>query len=126
MEPDIGATLTRWREIIDAKEELNARIKTLNEEEDAIERRLLDLGERTGLDSFANDVLSVTLSQKQRARYEPGRWAEIVKWAADGGHYEIIKRQLSDKPVVALLVNGVALPDGLSIEDYTDISKRRK
>lgn len=125
-EQKISAALTALRETIDELEAVREREVELNKKRYAIERELLSIHESTGLVAMANDYISVSVEDKDRATYAPDCWDDVLKWAVETGNMNIIQRRLSDAKVVALIGEGIPLPAGLGIEPYKKISHRRK
>jgi hypothetical protein len=119
--------LGELREVIDERERLATADRELSKRREALERELLAFHEDSGLDSLAGAGLSVSFdAAAMRAKYEPERWADIVRWAVTTGHDHIIQRRLTDAKVLDLIENGVELPPGLTVENYTKLSVRRK
>ncbi len=78
-----------------------------------------------GIESAAEDGVSISIKTKWRARYDPDLWADIMKWAATNGVSYILQRRLNDAKIMELVDNGIALPEGLSVESYQDLAFRR-
>lgn len=78
-----------------------------------------------GQDKATAAGLTFSMVTKDRAKYDPGEWPNIVKWAVETGNDHIIQRRLTDAKVVELIANGVALPWGLTVESYRDVQVRR-
>lgn len=126
MDENIGQILDQYKAVIDEREALATRDSELAKLKAALERQMLDHSEQSGVTQFANDFISVSVSDANRATYAPEQWDGIVKWAAETGNLNLIHRRLSDAKVVALIEEGIALPDGLGIEPYKKLSYRRK
>jgi hypothetical protein len=125
--PNINATLARLKAVIDEREQLAAKDRTLSEERARLEAELLGFHGSTGLNSLSGAGLSVSFDDTAvRVRCEPSRWADIVKWAVSTGNDHVIQRRLTDAKVIELIENGTPLPEGLSVESYTKLSVRRK
>jgi hypothetical protein len=125
--PNITDVLAELRSVIDQREELSKQDRELSHRRTELERQLMGFHEQTGLENCAGAGLTVRFNPAaMRCRYEPERWNEILKWAVDTGNLHIIQRRTSDTKVIELVTNGVALPEGLTLETYTDISIRRK
>jgi hypothetical protein len=126
---DISDAILRKKQLQDKKDILNQEMSSLNKEIDDIDGTLmreLDRMKKSGLDpKLSGHGISVYLTDKCRATYDPERWAEIVKWAVESGRDYIVQRRLSDKKIESLIEEGVELPIGLGIEYYPDISHRR-
>jgi uncharacterized protein YlxW (UPF0749 family) len=124
---NVTETLRMLRQVIDEREQLAAQDKVLSERKSALEAELLNFHASTGLNSCAGAGLSVTFDDGAvRAKYDPSKWADIVKWAVSTGNDHIIQRRLTDAKVIDLIENGTALPEGLTVESYTKLSTRRK
>jgi len=113
----------------DWQDELLAKLAQSKSKTTEIESKIMAAMKDAGLDGDGAKVshggLTVTLRHKFRAAYDPEKWSGVVKWAAETGREYIIQRRLSDKPVVELMDNGVALPDGLTVTSYEDLDFRR-
>ena len=123
---NIDAALVRLRSIVDQCDDLNGQLATLKTERDAIERGLIGFSEQSGLTAFATEGMGITIREKLRAKYDPEKWDELMKWAAANDKTYLIQRRLSDTKVVELVENGEPLPDGLSLEPFSTVSYRRK
>ena len=121
----IQTTLEALRAVFDEKDRVAQRDAELSKMKAELEGELRRFHETSGLDQFRGAGLTISVSEKLRATYEPEQWANIAKWAVDTGHEYIIQRRLTDKKVLELIDNGVPLPDGLTVKGYTDISIRR-
>jgi hypothetical protein len=122
---DLETTLISLRALRDRKDELNAELKSIGEQEDACERTLLDWHKATNLQSVKGGGLTVSFKADFHAKYSPELWPEIVKWAVETGNDHIIQRRLGDAKVIELVDNGIALPDGLTLEQYVKLNIRR-
>jgi len=115
---------------------LYARLDAEVDERDVITSRLIDQREecRTaimrlmvaqGTEKASAAGLTVSTREKFRARYEPDKWPDIVRWAVESGNDHIVQRRLTDAKVLELIDNGVPLPDGLGVEAFTALDVRR-
>jgi uncharacterized protein YlxW (UPF0749 family) len=121
----IQTTLESLRAVIDEKERVAQRDAELSKMKAELEAEVRKFHEVSGLSQFRGAGLTISVSEKMRAAYEPEHWPAIAKWAVDTGHEYIIQRRLTDKKVLELIDNGVPLPEGLTVKGYTDISIRR-
>lgn len=121
----IGELLTAKADLHDRRDELNSLLSEVNkgiaEADDAIIARLAE----TGTTKAANDRLSVSITKKWRATYDPEKWDAIVRSLVDAGYGHVIQRRMTDAKVLEMFDNGVALPDGLRLEAFDDLSHRR-
>jgi hypothetical protein len=122
---DLESTLVSLRALRDRKDTLNAELKAIGEQEDACEHALLDWHKATNLQSVKGGGLTVSFKADFHAKYSPELWPEIVKWAVETGNDHIIQRRLGDAKVIELVDNGIALPDGLTLEQYVKLNIRR-
>lgn len=122
----IGQLLDQFKAVIDERESLAIRDLELGKLKVDLERRIKDHAEATGLNQFANDFISVTVSDENRAKIDPAKWDDIFKWAAETGNINLIHRRVSDAKVIALIEEGVELPEGLGIDPYKKLAYRRK
>lgn len=120
-----SALLSRYREIIERRDTLSAEEKTLSEELQDICRKLIDFSESSGLTSFADGNLSISVQEKMRAKYDPEKWRDIVKWDLDND-IGAVQRRLTDAKIEALIAEGVPFPEGLTLEPVKRVSHRRK
>jgi uncharacterized protein YigA (DUF484 family) len=124
---NVTDVLAELRAVIDQREELAKQDRELAQRRSELERQLMQFHEHTGLENCAGAGLTVRFNPAaMRCRYEPDRWQSIVRWAVETGNDHIIQRRTSDAKVIELVQHGVALPEGLTLESYTDISIRRK
>ena len=125
-EKTIGDLLLELRDIANEREEIATRDKELGAQRETVERELLRRAEREGVPGFKSPAGSISFGEDIRAKYEPEKWDDIVKWAAATGNQHIVQRRMTDARVLALVLEGVVLPDGLTLEPYTKVSFRRK
>lgn len=123
---NMEATLAEYMGLIAERERLNELDRRLGKRKGEIESQLIRFSETSGLKSFEDERIRITVDEKMRAKYDPEQWPNIMKWAAESGHDFIIQRRLSDQRVISLIVEGVELPDGLTTEPYMHVSFRRK
>lgn len=121
--------LAHWRWLADRRDEINAELSRNREQMDATEKAIRECLERTdrwhdGMGT-KSEGLSCTVRTKWRAKYEPSKWQDLLKWAGESGHVAVVQRRLGDKAVMELVDNGIPLPDGLSVESYEDLEFRR-
>lgn len=122
----VTSLLEELRGIIDERETIAARDSTLSRRKSEIEVALLSYHDATGLESVKGGGMSVSFDGDAcRAKYDPEKFNEIMAWAVATGNQHILQRRLTDARIVSLIKDGVALPDGLSVEPYTKISTRR-
>lgn len=126
--PDgINDVLANFRLCRDLADKVSNLDKMLSQRRDQLEGRLLAYHKDTGLQSLSGAGLTVSFDPAAfRAKYDPAKWSDVVKWAVETGNDFIVQRRLSDAKVVELFDGGVALPDGLSLENYVKVSIRRK
>lgn len=105
-----------------AKQRADATVGTI---EDAIRDRLRKSGKWEAGCGMKIPGLSISVQQKFNAAYDPDKWGSIVKWAAENDYAHIVQRRISAAPLRELEIAGVALPDGLRVEPYLDMSTRR-
>lgn len=92
---------------------------------------VLALMREMGMDKAGSRVaspesgLTVTLRDKWKAKYDPERWGDIVDWMRSIGRDDLVQRRLNDSKIMDLVDNGVALPDGLAVESFTQLEVRR-
>jgi hypothetical protein len=78
-----------------------------------------------GLDRTSSSGLTLSVVTKLKARCEPDKWPSVVRWAVENGYDHIVQRRLTDAKVLELVDNGIALPDGLGVETYPDLSIKK-
>lgn len=128
-EYDVSECIARKKQLHDKKDILNQEMSALNSELDdidtALKAELYRMKER-GLDpKLSGHGISIFLSDKTRATYDPAQWENIVRWAVETGKPWIVQRRLADKKIADMVDDGVELPPGLNVEHYTEISHRR-
>jgi hypothetical protein len=123
--PSLGELVAELRSIKDRKDGLNAELSGLNKREDEIEYAIMDTLTAAGLAKATTDAGTVSKSTKWRAKYDPEKWADIFKWAAARDRTDLIQRRTSDAKIMELVDAGEALPDGLTVESFEQISFRR-
>lgn len=125
----IADLLDEYKCLLDRKDELNAQVSTVVKSIDDIEHRIRSAMEVAGQTNDGDKVsaagITVTMRQKWRAKYAPEHWSDVVRWAVEQGFDHIVQRRLSDAKVMELVDNGVTLPKGLNVEQYTDLDFRR-
>lgn len=125
----ISDILADYRASLDRVDDAKAALRAAEDARDNAEHELRSAMEAAGLTDDGAKVsgagVTVTWRQKMRAKYDPAKWDTLVRWAVDTNNQHIVQRRLTDKAVLELIDNGVALPDGLSVEAYDDIDFRR-
>ncbi len=121
-----GELLDKLANVIENKNQLTARVKVANEAKGMLERLLLQRAEEAGVQSFSTPTLSVTIKDKVVAKYSPPMFDDILAWAVKTNNQQIIQRRFSNAKVESLAVDGVPLPDGLTLEVLPTVSSRRK
>jgi hypothetical protein len=121
-----GDLLNELRELLDEKDDLNNTLSKVNKRREEVEYLIQQLAERTGLDSFSNDVLTVSVKKDTVVSYEPERWNDMVAWAVATNNLHIIQRRVSTKPVLELIDNGIEMPEGIKFTEMTRVNTRRK
>lgn len=117
--------MTQFREKRDALDVAEQAAKAARAEVHALESQILEMLEALDIESVAADGLNVKRVEKWRAKYDPARWSEIVSWAVSNGFDYLVQRRLNDAKIMELIDQGIRLPDGLSVECYSDLSFRR-
>lgn len=121
--------LGRYRALLDEKDDISAKLSGINsmidDVEGGIRAKLESEGQWKPGAKIGAPGLTVTVTEKARATYEPERWGEIVRWAAEHGLAHMVQRRLNDKAVLELIDGGKPLPAGLSIRFDTELSFRR-
>lgn len=123
----VSVLLAELRGLIDERERLAEEDRRLSKRKSEIESSLLSFHDASGLEQMAGAGLTVRFDPAAtRVRYDPEKWDSVVAWAVQTKNFQIIQRRTSDAKVMSLIEEGVALPEGLSIETFTGISVRRK
>jgi hypothetical protein len=127
---DINALLVKYRDALDHKDEVEAALSAAKRQCEAIEFEIRSALEQTGQwtpgAKVGTDGITCTVCTKWRAKYEPEKWKDIVKWAVETGNEHLIQRRLSDKPVMEIIDTGGTLPEGLSVQPFDELKFRRK
>jgi len=123
---NIDEALTELRSIVDQSDALNEQLADLSKRKREIENGLIAFSDDSGLTSFATEGLAIAVRAKERAKYDPEKWDDLMKWAAENDKTYVVQRRLSDAKILEMVANGEPLPDGLSIEPYSQVSYRRK
>lgn len=121
----VGELLTRLREAMDEIDALNAQLSEARARREEVERELLRRAENDGVDSYRNDQITVTVTEKLRAKYDPDQWDNLLSWAVQTGNTHVIQRRLTDARIESLIIDGVEIP-GVTLEGYKKINVRRK
>ena len=124
--PKISDVLDQYTDVIDQIKEHQENISMLTRQKEDFEWSLRRYGEETGLDKFQTDRISVTLGDKQVAKFEPDSWDKILQWCLDNNLTDVVQRRLTPTKLQSLAEDGVAFPDGLSLETIDKVSYRRK
>jgi len=120
-----GEICARHKSLIDAKDELNAKLKAINEQIDASESEAREYLTAQGLDKVSGAGITLYTREKWRAKYDPELWGQLVKWAASSGRTDLIQRRLSDAKVMEYIDSGATVPEGLSVESFIALEFRR-
>ena len=123
--PTLGDLIRSWKQQKALVEEHEAAAKSARALLDDMETDINAKMHELGIESAAEDGVSISIKTKWRARYDPDLWADIMKWAATNGVSYILQRRLNDAKIMELVDNGIALPEGLSVESYQDLAFRR-
>jgi hypothetical protein len=121
----LNSLLLKFKERKDALDEAEAVAKAIRAEASELEDQILEVLNTLDLDSVAIDGISAKRVTKWRAKYVPDQWSAIVSWAVANGYDYLVQRRLNDTKVLELVDGGIQLPEGLSMETYTDLSFRR-
>jgi len=123
--PELAAA---YRQLWDELDIIDQQKKELASKMSDIERRIGEAMRNAGKvegDAERCGGLMMTVQLKFRAAYSPEKWPDIMRWCVENGHNYLIQRRLSDGKILDLVDAGVALPDGLTLEPYTDLAMRR-
>lgn len=121
----IGELLADLRGVVDTRELIAEQDKELYARETTLKLTLQRKAQEQGVPGFKSEAGAFSCSEEMRAKYDPEQWDAIVKWAVESGNQHIIQRRMTDARVKALMVEGVAFPDGLTLEAYIKTSFRR-
>ncbi len=121
-----GDLLNDLADTMSVIDEMNTQLSAAKKQRAAIEAKLRDVAEQTGLSSFSNDRITVSLKEDFVAGYDPDQWNELVAWAVETGNLQLIQRRISTKPVKELIDNGCEIPAGVRLEPTTKVNVRRK
>lgn len=127
--PPIADLLAIKVELLRQKDETDAQLSSIKESMEKVDHDILEAMSAAGMTKdgakVAEHGLTVTRRTKWRAKYDPEKWADIFKWAAENGKEYLIHRRLSDAKVMELVDEGVQLPDGLTTEAFPSLDFRR-
>lgn len=123
--PTLGDLIRSWKQQKALVEEYETAAKSARALLDDMETDINAKMRELGIESASEDGVSISTKTKWRARYDPDLWGDIVKWAAANGVAYIVQRRMNDAKIMELVDNGVALPEGLSVESYQDLAFRR-
>lgn len=121
----ISELLAQYRKHKDRIDEIAAEEAQIRDMMGIIERSIMDTMKDAGLEKATAAGVTVTRGEKWRAKYDPEKWAGIVKWCAETGRDYLIQRRLTDSRVMELVDNGTALPEGLTVESFPNLAFRR-
>lgn len=124
----LPSLIAALREEIDHKDTINRNLSECNARIDELESQILKLMKPehgAAIEKMTAAGLTVFPRMKWRARYEPEKWPDIVRWAIDNDQLHIVQRRLTDSRVQDLIDSGVVLPDGLTTEAYPELGTRR-
>lgn len=126
---NLSDLLTEKRRLQDAIDAINRELSEAKRVNDDLERQILDAMTAQGMTEDGAKLtaggITVTRKTKWRAKYEPEKWEAVHKWLVDSGYGYCIHRRMTDSKIMELVDSGVALPDGLGVESYTDLDFRR-
>lgn len=124
--PSVGELLNELRDLQDYIEAEEERLKPHKRRAENIKSRLVDISEQQGVDSFANDRISVSIKPEIKYAYDPEQWSAIVDWLADHKALHVMHRRWSDKSMRELAESGVELHPGIRMEVLSKVNTRRK
>lgn len=121
-----GERLTELHRLMGEIDEANRQLSALKDARRDIEDSLRRDAEQQGVDSFRNELVTVTIREDFVASYDPDHWDDLVRWAGETGNTHIIQRRISTKPIQELIDNGSELPAGVRLEPQTKVTVRRR
>lgn len=116
-----GDMMGRYAELDQQIADLDAQATALRGERETAKQAIMEYLREQGQDKATACGLTASVLTKDRAKYDPAEWPNIVKWAVETGNDHIIQRRMTDAKVVELVRNGVALPWGLGVESYKEV-----
>lgn len=122
---NIGELLAMKFNLHDRKDELNADLSAVNKSIADVDAALMKQLRESGQTKASDDRVTVSVKTGWRAKYDPEQWPAIMEELVKSGHGHIIQRRLTDAKVVEMAENGVALPAGLSLESFDNLSFKR-
>lgn len=129
MTDNIQELLAQYRAATDAIDAIDEVRKVHVETKEQLKRDILARMEAEGMVADGDQVkgggVTATIQKKWRARHEPSAWPSILAWATREGYTDLVQKRLTDSKVMDLVDSGVALPDGLNVEPFTDLACRR-
>jgi hypothetical protein len=124
---DIKTILPNLRQVIDLREQIADLDKQLSARKQELELKLIEHHKANGVDAVTGGGVSVSFDPTaMRTTYDPEKFESIFRWCAETGHTYLIQRRFTDAKVMALIDDGVALPEGLGVEQYVKLNVRRK
>jgi len=102
-----------------AQNELNAKIKELDDQLDKVSQALLDLCKENSLDGFRTEY--GTVSQIIKADYVTDDWESFYKFVKDHDAYNLLHKRINQSEMKSFLEENPDLhPEGLNvIRSYT-------
>lgn len=122
----VQSMLKQLREKLDEQEAITAKDKAVKAEIAGLKLQLIHHAQSQGLDQFRGGGLTVSIDfEAVGVAYDPEKWNDVFKWAAETGNAHLIHRRLSASAVEELVKSGVALPEGLTLTTYPNLTYRR-
>jgi hypothetical protein len=121
--------MAKWRDLAADRDHYNAQLADNRKAMDAVENELADILRASDRwhagTATKSEGLTATVREKWRAKYDPEKWRDLLTWAGATGNVAVVQRRLGDKAVMELVDAGVVLPEGLSVEAYSELEFRR-
>lgn len=121
----IGELLAMKYNLHERKDELSADLSAVNKSIADVDEALMKQLRDSGQTKASDDRVTVSITDKMRAKYDPEKWPAIMESLVKAGYGHVVQRRLTDAKVIEMIENGVELPDGLTVESYPDLSFRR-
>jgi hypothetical protein len=123
--PQIGDLLKSLDQLRSEKDEISYKLRGVQAQLDDVEADILSNLRDSGLARVSSDRLTVSITDKFRATYDPAKWPNIIRELVESGNEHLVQRRLTDAKVVELIESGGPIPDGLSVESYQQLSIRQ-
>lgn len=119
----LGKLIDELYERRDARIAMQRTVDKMKEKEGALEQRVIAELQRANLQKAGGEHASVSLTPKTVAQVEPERWADVHKYIAKTGAWDLLQKRINNQAVRDRVENGEEIP-GVKTIQILDLSVR--